>query len=142
MGLWNRSPIQGFYITGSQPRALPWAGMVRPFGASDYVGHGVLEEFHGGVVEHAVLFEFAGAHAVLWDTQATTADGKFGINAGKFGFSITGTSGFVVVVEGCDDLVNPVWVPVGTNTLVGGGSFFSDARWVDRPSRVYRLRGE
>ncbi len=85
---------------------------------------------------------FSQRPTVLWDTQASTADGKFGITAGKFGFSITGTSGFVVVVEGCDDLTNPVWVPVGTNTLVDGGAFFSDAGWMDHPSRVYRLRGE
>ena len=51
---------------------------------------------------------------------------NFGVRAGQFGFTITGASGLVIVVEECADLANPVWSPVGTNTLAGGSSYFSD----------------
>ena len=35
---------------------------------------------------------------------------------------------------------HPVWIPVGTNTLAGGSSYFSDGHWAEYPTRVYRLR--
>jgi len=43
------------------------------------------------------------------------------------------------VVEAATSLSNPVWVPVSTNTLVGGTSYFSDAAWTNFPKRFYRL---
>jgi hypothetical protein len=46
----------------------------------------------------------------------------------------------VVVVEACTDLANAVWSPVGTNTLTGGSSYFSDPQWTNYPARLYRLR--
>jgi hypothetical protein len=45
-----------------------------------------------------------------------------------------------VVVEASTNLANPVWSPVGTNTLTGGASYFSDPRWTNYPARFYRLR--
>jgi len=44
------------------------------------------------------------------------------------------------VVEACTNLTNPIWFPVGTNTLTGGSSYFSDAQWTNYPARLYRLR--
>ena len=58
----------------------------------------------------------------------------------QFGFNITGTSDLVVVVEACTDLANPVWSPLGTNTLTGDSSYFSDPQWTNYPGRFYRLR--
>ena len=68
------------------------------------------------------------------------SDASFGVRAGQFGFTITGTSGLVIVVEASADLANPVWTPVGTNTLTGGSSSFSDPQSVNHPARFYRLR--
>ena len=59
---------------------------------------------------------------------------------GKFGFKITGTADIPLVVEACDNLSQPAWVQVGTNTLTGGSSLFSDPDWASHPSRVYRFR--
>jgi len=58
----------------------------------------------------------------------------------QFGFNFTGPADATIVVEASTDLSNPVWIPVGTNTLTGGSSFFSDPRWTNYSTRFYRLR--
>jgi hypothetical protein len=83
---------------------------------------------------------FNGRPTVLWNPQVLTSDASFGVRAGQFGFTINGTSGLVIVVEASADLANPVWTPVGTNTLTGGSSYFSDPQWTNHPARFYRLR--
>jgi hypothetical protein len=72
--------------------------------------------------------------------QVQTSDGSFGVRTNRFGFNITGTSGLVIVVEACTNLAHPIWSPVGTNTLTGGSSYFSDPKWTNYPGRFYRLR--
>ena len=79
---------------------------------------------------------FGGIAAVLWNPQAQ----NLGVQANQFGFTITGPSNLVIVVEACTNLVNAVWVPVATNTLTGGSSYFSDPDWTNYPCRFYRLR--
>jgi hypothetical protein len=74
---------------------------------------------------------------VLWNPQAQTADGSFGVQANQFGFNITGNN-LVVVVDASTDLIN--WQPVATNTLTGNPVYFSDAQWTNYPRRIYRLR--
>ena len=60
----------------------------------------------------------------------------------NFGFNITGDSGRDVVVDACTNLSNPVWLPVHTNTLFGGSSYFNDPQWLNFPFRFYRLRSQ
>jgi hypothetical protein len=81
----------------------------------------------------------------LWNPQAPTGDGSFGVRTNQFGFNITGSSNLVIVVEGCTNLFNPVWLSLGTNTLntfigTNGTSYFSDPHWTNYPGRFYRLR--
>ena len=76
----------------------------------------------------------------LWNPQAQTSDASFGVRTNRFGFNITGSSGLVIVVEACTNLAGPIWSAVGTNTLTGGSSYFSDPQWADYPGRFYRLR--
>ena len=83
---------------------------------------------------------FGGRPTVLWNPQVVASDAGFGVGADQFGFTITGTSGLVIVVEASADLAHPVWTPVGTNTLTGGSSYFGDPQSVNHPSRFYRLR--
>jgi len=85
------------------------------------------------------LQAFAGSPAVLWNPQAQTGGSSFGVRKNQFGFNITGTSNLVIVVEACTNLANSVWSPVGTNTLTGGWSYFSDPAWTNYPRRFYRL---
>ncbi len=82
---------------------------------------------------------FGGRPTVLWNPQVQTIGASFGVQSNQFGFTITGSSNLVVVVEACTNLVNPVWVPVGTATLTGGSSSFNDPQWTNYPARFYRL---
>ncbi len=82
---------------------------------------------------------FGGRPTALWLPQTQTSDGSFGMQSNQFGFNITWASDTVVVVEACTDLANPAWIPVGTNTLTGGSSYFSDSQWTNYPNRFYRL---
>ncbi len=77
---------------------------------------------------------------VLWDPRPQTGGAGFGVRTNRFGFTITGTPGIVVVVEASSDLSEPAWFPVRTNTLTGGSSYFSDPQWTNYPGRFYRLR--
>jgi len=68
------------------------------------------------------------------------SDGNFGIQSNAFGFDVTGISNQVVVVEACTNLISPDWLPLQTNTLTGGSSYFNDPQWTNYPGRFYRLR--
>ncbi len=81
---------------------------------------------------------FGGRPAVLWNPHATT----FNVTGGQFGFTITGPSNAVIVVEACADLADPVWLPVSTNRLTGGVSSFSDLQSSNYPSRFYHIRSQ
>ena len=83
---------------------------------------------------------FGGLPAMLWNTQVQPGDGSFGVQRNQFGFTITGSSNLVIMVEACTNPANPTWSPVGTNTLTGGSSYFSDPQWTNYPARFYRLR--
>ncbi|MHB8519485.1 MAG: leucine-rich repeat domain-containing protein [Limisphaerales bacterium] len=85
---------------------------------------------------------FAGRPSALWSPQVLTSDASFGVHAGRFGFTITWASDRVIVVEACTDLAHPTWSAVGTNTLTGGSSYFSDSQWTNHPTRLYRLRSQ
>jgi hypothetical protein len=82
---------------------------------------------------------FTGPAPVLWNPQAVH-DVNFGIHANRFGFTITNAGNPTIVVDACTNLANPVWVPVSTNMLSGGSSYFSDAQWTNYPGRFYRFR--
>jgi hypothetical protein len=83
---------------------------------------------------------FAALPAVLWNPQVQTSGASFGVGTNGFGFTIVGSSNLVIVVEACTNLANPLWFPVGTNTLTGGSSYFSDSQWTNYATRFYRLR--
>lgn len=65
---------------------------------------------------------------------------SFGVESKGFGFTISWATNISVVTEASANLVNPVWLPVGTNTLTNGSSYFSDPDWRYHPRRFYRLR--
>jgi len=64
----------------------------------------------------------------------------FGVRSNHFGFTISWATNASVVVEACTNLTNPVWLPVSTNTLVSGTSYFSDPQPANLPGRFYRLK--
>lgn len=83
---------------------------------------------------------FGGLPTVLWDPQIKVDDPSFGVQADQFGFTITGAADLTIVVEASDDLTQPNWQPVSTNTLSGGLSHFSDPNWATHRGHFYRLR--
>jgi hypothetical protein len=64
---------------------------------------------------------------------------SFGVQTNGFGFIISWATNNSVVVEACTNLANPVWSPLGTNTLTDGSSYFSDPQWTNHPARFYRI---
>jgi hypothetical protein len=77
---------------------------------------------------------------VLWNPQALTGDGRFGVGSNGFGFSIAGTTNIPVVVEGATNLTGAPWTTLQTCTLTNGLVYFSDPQWTNYPSRFYRIR--
>lgn len=71
--------------------------------------------------------------------QILTGDGNFGMQANGFGFNVTGVSNQIAVVEACTDLLPANWLPIQTNTLIGGPIYFSDPEWTNYSSRFYRI---
>jgi hypothetical protein len=83
---------------------------------------------------------FGGLPTELWLPYVQASNTSFGVQSNQFRFSINWASGQTVVVEACTNLANPIWSPVGTNTLTSGSSCFSDSGWTNYPGRFYRLR--
>jgi hypothetical protein len=77
--------------------------------------------------------------AVLWEPLIQTGGANFGVQAGQFGFDITGHANIPIVVEACTNLANPVWVPLQTLTLTNGSYYFSDPQWTNYPNRYYGI---
>jgi hypothetical protein len=65
---------------------------------------------------------------------------SFGAQTNGLGFIISWATNLSVVVEACTNLANPIWSPVGTNTLIGASSYFTDPQWTNYPARFYRLK--
>ena len=81
-----------------------------------------------------------GRPAVLWNPEAQTNDGSFGVRQSGFGFDIAGTPDIPIVVEGCTSLTSQSWVALQSCTLTNGLIHFSDAQWTNYPTRVYRIQ--
>ena len=86
---------------------------------------------------------FGGVPAVPWflpNPLILNNGTGLGVQTNGFGFTISWATNIPVVVEACTELANPIWSPVGTNTLTNGSSYFSDPEWTNYPARLYRLR--
>ena len=123
------SRLTGVYFNGNAPSL----GNIS-FGHAD----NVTVYYLPGTAGWATTYGFR--PTVLWNPQVPTDDPSFGVQVNQFGFTITGTSGLVIVVEAATDVANPSWSQVSTNTLTGGSSYFSDPNWANHPGRFYRLR--
>ena len=63
-----------------------------------------------------------------------------GVQSNHFAFAIHGSSNAVTVVRASQNLAQPIWSLVGSNTLTSGSLNFSDPQWTNYPSRFYRVR--
>ena len=59
-----------------------------------------------------------------------------GITNGHFTFIISGSSGASVEIQASTNLQS--WLPLATNTLVGGTNYFSDPQSANAKTRFYR----
>ena len=82
---------------------------------------------------------YGGYTDILWNPQALTGDGFFGVRTNRFGFNINGSSNVMFVVEACTNLANPVWQALGTYTLTNSPIYFSDPRYTNYLGRFYRF---
>jgi hypothetical protein len=83
---------------------------------------------------------FGGRPTVLWNPQALTTDGGFGVRQKRFGFNIAGTAEIPVVIEASEDVSARSWVALQSCPLTNGLIYFSDPQWTNYVSRFYRIR--
>jgi hypothetical protein len=83
---------------------------------------------------------WGGRPTALWPPYVQSGGYGFGVQMNQFGFDVNYVSGVVVVVDACTNLVNPCWIPLQTNTLIGDSFHFSDPNWTNHPARFYRIR--
>ena len=81
-----------------------------------------------------------GLTPVLWNPQAQTGDGSFGVQSNRFGFNIVGTTNIPIVLEACTNLTGSVWETLQNCTLTNGSIYFGDSDWTNYPCRYYRIR--
>ena len=82
---------------------------------------------------------FGGRPTALWPPVQISGS-NFGLRTNQFGFSFLGITNAFIVVEASTNLTNPLWLPVGTNILSNGSSYFSDPQTTNSSRRFYRLR--
>jgi hypothetical protein len=127
-------------LNGTSTSVLIPAGTFQPNGHYDATI--LFERFIGmnNSTNFTVVIRSTITRFILTTTNSTCVVSGVGVRTNRFGFTITGTSGMVIVVEACANLANPIWSPLRTNTLTGGSSYFSDSQWTNYPGRFYRLR--
>ena len=128
-------------LNGTSTSVLIPAGTFQPNGHYDATI--LFERFKvtDNSTNFTVLIRATITRFILTTTTTTTyVVSGVGVRTNRFGFTITGTSGLIFVVEACTNLADPIWSPLQTNTLTGGSSYFSDPRWTNYPARFYRLR--
>jgi hypothetical protein len=77
---------------------------------------------------------FDGLPTALWLPQIVSS----AVRTNQFSFYVDWASGENVVVEGCTNLLHPVWSPLQTNLLTGNSWYFSDVHSASYPHRFYR----
>ena len=128
---WYCTSLTGIYFKGNAPSG----------GASVFNGDNNATVYYlPGTVGWGA--DFGGRPTALWflPNPMILTGSSFGLKTNRFGFIISWATNIPVVVEACTDLANPIWSPVGTNTLTSGSSCFSDTAWTNYPGRFYRLR--
>jgi hypothetical protein len=108
-----------------------------------YIDYNLTAYYLPGTTGWSDFFGTTGLSNALWflpNPLILNFEPNFGVQTNCFGFTISWATNIPVVVEGCTNLANPVWTPVGTNTLSGGTSYFSDSQWTNYHGRFYRLR--
>jgi hypothetical protein len=125
-------PLTGVYLQGNAP-SLGFGALADATNATVYYLPGTIG--WGST--------FGGRPTALWvlpNPLILTSGASFGVQTNGFNFIISWATNMPVVVEACTSPANPFWIPVSTNALSSGSSYFSDPQWTNYSSRFYRLR--
>jgi hypothetical protein len=126
------SNLVGVYFKGNAPAVVGfWSDLFLP-------SNNVTVYYMPGTTGWGLTY--AGVPAMLWNPQAQTTDGSFGVRQDQFGFNIAGTADIPVVIEASAGLAGDSWIPLQTCTLTNGLLYFSDPQWKNYPERFYRIR--
>jgi hypothetical protein len=128
-GAFSDCGLTGVYFVGNAPAV----------GLYSFADNPATAYYLPGTIGWSAFSTNAGLPVVLWNPLIQAGDGGFGVQNNQFGFNITGTNNFTVVVEACTNLTNPVWTPLQTVTLTNGSFHFSDPQWSNYPVRFYGL---
>jgi hypothetical protein len=130
--------IWDFAFVGSRLTSLYFEGNAPTLDFSAFFGADFVTIFYRpGTAGWGPTYD--GRPTALWLPLVQTGDASFGVRTNQFGFNINWASGQTVVVQAATNLSNPIWVPVATNALTSGTSYFSDPLWTNHPQRFYRL---
>ena len=78
---------------------------------------------------------------MLWEPRILPRDLRTDPPTGPPAFTLAGSAGVPLVVEASEDLAQPNWVPVGTNTCDSEGlAQFSHTAGAGGTGRFYRFR--
>ena len=82
-----------------------------------------------------------GGHPAKLSAGMLKNDNQLGLQADRFGFTMSGVAGDSVVVEACEGVGKALWAPISTNTFNAlGWAEFRDPNRADRPAKFYRFR--
>jgi hypothetical protein len=128
----NCTNLTGVYFTGDAPP---------DFGSDVFLGDSIATAYYlPGTTGWAAFDDNSGlSPAVIWNPLIQTSGASFGVQNNQFGFTITGTNNFTVVVEACTNLASPVWTPIQTLTLTNGSFYFSEPLQTNSSGRYYGL---
>jgi hypothetical protein len=129
-------------LNGTSTSVLIPAGTLQPNAHYDASITFERFEYTNNSTNSTVVIRATITHFILTTTNSTSTCvvSGAGVRTNRFGFTVTGASGMIVVVEACTNLAHPIWSPLQTNTLAGGSSYFSDPQRMNYPTRFYRLR--
>ncbi len=84
---------------------------------------------------------FSGLPTAVWTPSAppTICLNNPFAHGGQFGFTISGATNLMVVVETCTNPKSSVWVPLQTNSIGNGTFNFTDTTWTNATTRYYRV---
>lgn len=80
-----------------------------------------------------------GVPALLWNPVIQSSPTSPAVVNNKFKFTITGTPGIDVEVQGSTNLASGIWSAAQTLTLTNGSAYFSTPAFTNLPSAFFRL---
>ena len=83
---------------------------------------------------------FGGRPAVLWNPLINTVAASFGMQLGRFGFDIVGTTNIPIAVQVCTNMADPLWTILQTCKLTNGSIYFADPASTNSLVRFYRIQ--